>query len=212
MDINSVIRNYSAQPITKQILLSLLKEYKRPYDKINEMVKASQLILVKRGVYVSGAAIAENNKSFFLIANHLYGPSYVSLDTALAYWGLIPEAVLETTSVTTQTNKKFNTDIGRFNYLYLPLPYYSFGIKQLEISKTQTSLIANIEKALCDKIITTKGILLRSAKEATTLMLENYRMDSYLLKSMNTVEMATWLENAPKKESLYWIIKAINKL
>ena len=126
MEVNEVIQEYAGQPLTKQVILDVLREYKRPYDKINEMVKQGELILVKRGVYIPGSKLKISNPEPFLLANHIYGPSYVSLESALSYWGFIPERVYEISSMSMQSTKTFKTPVGRFSYFHLPLPYYSF--------------------------------------------------------------------------------------
>jgi hypothetical protein len=212
MSIKESINSYASQPITKQVLLTMLKDYKRPYDKLNELVKSKQLVLLKRGVYISGLAESKNKPTPFLIANHLLGPSYVSLDSALSYWGLIPEAVYETTSVTIQKSKVFDTAVGKFSYTNVALPYYSFDIKQIIFTSTQVAMVASAEKALCDKIITTKGVLLRSTINVSEFLLEDLRMDIYALKNLDVKKMETWLPDAPKKESLSWLIKTCKKL
>ena len=164
MDFREAIREYEEQPITKQLLFDLLKEYKRPYDKITELVKQGILAPVKRGIYVPGPNLNVIIPESFLLANHLLGPSYISMESALSHWGLIPERVYEISSVTTQNSKIYKTSVGRFSYIHVPLPYYSFGIQQVELTKKQRVMMATPEKALCDKIITTPGILLRSIK------------------------------------------------
>jgi hypothetical protein len=212
MIIKETILDYASQPITKQVLLSVLKNYKRPYDKINELVKSNELVLLKRGVYVAGKANKLDKPSPFLLANHLLGPSYVSLESALSYWGLIPEAVYETTSVTTQKSKIFNTQAGRFSYTNVPLPYYSFGIKNIVITKTQVAMLASAEKALCDKIITTKGILFRSKIDVTQYLLEDLRIGISSLRNIEIKKIEAWIADAPKKESLSWLLKTLQKL
>jgi hypothetical protein len=62
------------------------------------------------------------------IANPLYGPSYISLEYALSYYGLIPERVESITSVTTKRSKKFITPLGSFSYEHIPLKAYPIGI------------------------------------------------------------------------------------
>jgi len=57
MEFREAIRDYAEQPIPKQVVLDLLKDYKRPYDKINELVKQGILVLVKRGIYVPGPSL-----------------------------------------------------------------------------------------------------------------------------------------------------------
>jgi hypothetical protein len=212
MEILEAIRGYEEQPITKQVLLGLLSDYKRPYDKINELVKQHILQPVKRGVYVTGARLNVNRPEPFLLANHLLGPSYVSFETALSYWGLIPEKVHEVSSATTQDTKTYDTTVGRFSYAHLPLPYYSFGIQQLELTKKQRVLIATPEKALCDKIIASSGILLRSSKQVMEFLVDDLRIEKDRLLKLNTKKMSEWIKEAPKRSSLGILIKTLEQL
>lgn len=177
MELVKAIQQYADVPLTKEVMLHLLRVYSRPYDKINELVKQGILQLVKRGIYAPGPQIEIAMPEPFLIANHLLGPSYVSLESALTYWGLIPEKVFETTSITTKNSKVYKTPVGRYSYTHAPLPYYAFGIKHLALTKKQTIMIATPEKALCDKIITTSGLLLRSNKQVMELLLEDLRIE-----------------------------------
>ncbi len=120
MEFRESIQNFAEQPITKQVLMAILKEYKRPYDKINELVKQGILILVKRGIYIPGPKLNIAKPHSYLLANHILGPSYVSLESALSYHGLIPERVYEISSLTTQNSKTYKTPTGRFSYTHLP--------------------------------------------------------------------------------------------
>ena len=212
MIFQEAIQAYAEQPLTKQLLLDILKEYKRPHDKIDELVKQFMLVQVKRGLYIPGPKLNITTPELFLIANHLYGPSYVSIDAALSYWGLIPERVYEISSVTTNNSKTFKTAIGRFSYNYMPLPYYSLGIRQVALTKRQTVLMASGEKALCDKIITTSGILLRSVKQTLALLKEDFRIDKEQLRSLDATVITTWLEVAPKENSLRILVKTLKSL
>ncbi|MEP6795506.1 MAG: hypothetical protein ABJB16_14345 [Saprospiraceae bacterium] len=212
MEFREAIQAYAEQPITKHILLNLLKDYKRPYDKINELVKQGVLVVVKRGIYITGQNQHTAIPEPFLLANHLLGPSYVSLDSALSYWGLIPERVYETSSMTIHTSKIYKTPVGVFSYIHTPLPYYSFGIKQLELTKKQSVLIATPEKALCDKIITTSGILLRSVKQVKEFLTDDLRMEESALRQLNVNEINSWVIDAPKKTSLNMLIKTLKMI
>lgn len=212
MIFQEAVQAYAEQPLTKQLLLHILKEYKRPHDKIDELVKQHMLVQVKRGLYIPGTKLNITSPELFLIANHLYGPSYVSLDAALSYWGLIPERVYEISSITTNISKTFKTAIGRFSYKYMPLPYYSFGIKQVALTKRQTVLMASMEKALCDKIIITSGVLLRSVKQTLALLMEDFRIDKEQLRSLDTTVISNWLEDAPKENSLRILVKTLQSI
>lgn len=212
MDFAKAIENYPGQPLTRQILMDLLQQYRRPYDKINELVNQKLLVRVKRGVFIPGPQASVPAPEKLLLANHLWGPSYVSSDSALSYWGLIPERVYETLSMTTNLAKIYRTPVGRFRYIKLPLPYYSFGIQSVELSTNQIALMAGKEKALCDKIITTPRLKLRSVKQTREYLLEDLRISKDTLRQMDTGVINDYLKDAPKKDGLSILIKTLNDL
>lgn len=211
LQIYDIPSQYLDYPVSHQVLLSLLKDYKRPNDKIYEMIKAGELIPLKRGLYQfrNPSGILPEP---FNVANVLYGPSYVSAESALSYYGFIPEQVFTITSITTKKSASFRNEIGTFDYQHLSIPYYSFGIHRINLREGQYALIATPEKALFDQIIITKGLLFRSVSSAREFLLENMRMDEIHLREMNTFNMKSWLNEAPKKESLQNTIKAIQSL
>ena len=213
MDYRPVLTRFSNQPLSHQLLVSIFKEYERPNDKIYQLAKEGVIQSVKKGLYVAGPALNVDRKPEpFLLANHILGPSYVSVETALAYYGLIPERVYEIASMTTQARRKFNTPLGTFTYARLPLPYYAFGIRSEKLADDQYAMVASPEKALCDKIITTSGLLIRSKKTAREFLLENMRMDEEALKKLNTKEMTSWIKGSLKEESLSMVVNAIQEL
>lgn len=212
MEFREAIKPYSGQPLTRQILMDVLKEYRRPHDKISELVGQEMLEQVKRGVFIPGRraslAVPEN----FLLANHLYGPSYVSSDSALSYWGMIPERVYETISMTTNRGKSYRTPVGRFRYIRLPSPYFSFGMQRVELAENQVALIAGREKALCDKIITTRNLKLRSVKQTRDYLMEDLRISRETLRDLNTELIQDFIKYSPKKESVSILITTLNEL
>jgi hypothetical protein len=212
MQVDNHIRYYATQPITHNMVMEALAEYQRPNDKIHQMLNQGVLSAIRKGLYIAGPALMVNKPEPFLLANHIMGPSCVSLDSALAYHQLIPERVYQITSVTTKASRSFNTPEGLFSYTRLPLPYYSFGIQQVSLLAQQTVMMVMPEKALCDKIITTSGIIFRSQKMAMAYLLENLRIDESSLQSFDTNIMRTWLPNAPKKDTLLMLIKTLEHL
>ncbi|MEZ2441792.1 hypothetical protein AB6805_08720 [Chitinophaga sp. RCC_12] len=212
MSFRDAVYEYAGEPLTRQIMLDLLKDFKRPNDKINELIKKGELTSIKKGLYVTGPKINIAKPEPFLIANHLWGPSYVSMDAALSYWGLIPEKVFEISSLTTKISKTYKTSIGRFSYANAPLPYYSFGIKSVQLTPKQVALIASPEKAICDKIITTSGIILRSSRQAREYLVDDLRIDDEKLRELDLEAISSWIKDAPKKESLSMLVKIIKSL
>ncbi len=199
-------------PITRHQILQLLDNYKRPNDKISELIKKGELLSLRRGLYVPGPDTDLPIPESFLIANHLRGPSYVSLETALAYWGLIPERVYEVSSITVKTSRIYKTPVGRFSYLHVKVPYYSFGIKYVLLTTKQAALIASPEKALCDKIILTAGVTLRSITQTLDFLEEDLRINRQALKALDSTLINSWINNAGKKGSLEMLVKTLDTL
>ena len=212
MEFRELLSNFREEPLTRQVILSLLKDYKRPNDKISELVKSGWLISLKNGLYVPGPSSKVPRPELMLIANHLWGPSYVSMETALSYWGLIPERVYETASVTVKRSRLFKTELGRFSYRNSPLPYYSLGIRTIELSPRQAVMIGTPEKAICDKIIFTSGVNLRSVKQVLDFLVSDLRIDGNSIKNLDIESIQTISSLAPKKTSLQMLIKSISEL
>jgi hypothetical protein len=212
MHFEKAIRGFGGQPLTQQILMHILREYRWPHNKIRELVRQGYLRQIKRGIYITGPELNLPPPSNFLLANHIYGPSYISLEAALSYRGLIPEKISAITSVTTGAAKTFVTAVGRFTYIHATLPYYSFGIEQVTIDENQIVLMASKEKALCDKIVMTAGVLLRSMEQTMNLLTDDLRIDPQALSELNIDTIKSWINDAPKKQSLTMLVKTLERL
>lgn len=212
MGFNFSAEQYNNAPLTRQVILDILKDYKRPNDKISELIKNGELIPLKKGLYIPGEKTNLTAPEPFLIANYLWGPSYVSLDTALAYWGIIPERVYEISSITLKISKKIKNSVGRFSYRFMPSPYYSFGIESVELITGQVALVASPEKALCDKIVSTARLTLRSVSQTQDFLIDDLRMDQLKLKKFNIKQISSWIADAPKGDSLRMLIKTLDRL
>lgn len=212
MNFRTQIKEYAEAPISRHLILEVLSDYQRPNDKISELLKSESLISIRRGLYTVGPKMDLPSPEPFLIANHLRGPSYVSLESALSYWNMIPERAYEISSVTIKTSNTYKTPVGRFSYHQLRTPYYSYGIRSIEFSPKQAMLIASPEKALCDKVVLTSRINLRSIKQTRAFLLEDLRLDSEVLSTLDTEFIELWLEEAPKRSSLAMLIKTLNAL
>ncbi len=212
MNLRRKIKAYTNAPLTHNVVMEALSSYGRPNDKISEMIRSGELLALRRGLYVPGPELDLPIPDLFLVANHLRGPSYISLESALSHWGLIPERVYEISSVTIKTTKTYDTPIGRFSYEHLTTPYYSFGIRSVRLTEFQTALIASPEKALCDKIILTSGVLLRSVSQTMDLLLDDLRMDEDSLRQFNLTSIQSWIEDSPKKNSLQMLVNTLARL
>jgi predicted transcriptional regulator of viral defense system len=210
MKVEEAIAEISELPISTQVLFPLLVEYKRPYDKINELVKSGYLYQIKRGLYMAGPKIKKPHPEPFLLANHLYGPSYITAESALSYWGLIPEKVVGITSTTTRKATVFKTHFGVFYYFHLSIAAYFIGLSQVKLTNFQTVMIATPEKALCDLIVQKKGLHLRSVKQTLQFLEEDLRLDLKALTSYNKTIISDCVVHCPKSTSLQLLSKTIH--
>ncbi|GAA4334378.1 hypothetical protein GCM10023184_28380 [Flaviaesturariibacter amylovorans] len=206
------MRHYAEEPLTRQVVLQLLKDYRRPNDKIHELLRGGELLQVKRGIYVPGPQVPLPQPRGVLLANHLWGPSYVSQETALSHLGLIPERVYEISSVTLKGAKSYKTPVGRFSYAHAALPYYAFGIRRVQLTPRQAVLMASPEKAVCDKIILTSGVNLRSVRQTLDFLIEDLRIDVDQLRALQHSEIRSWIPDAPKSSSLTMLLKTLEQL
>lgn len=159
-----------------------------------------------------GPAVKGSRPSLYLLANHIYGPSYVSMEAALSFWSFIPEKVTSLSSMTTGSARIFRTPVGRFSYTKARLPYYSFGIRQVEVSEQQTVLLASPEKAICDMITARAGVQLRSPDQTVAFLTEDLRIEKSSLIGLDTEAIRSWAQYAPKKNSILMLTKTIDRL
>lgn len=80
------------------------------------------------------------------------------------------------------------------------------------MSPGQVALVALPEKALCDKIIATTELVLRSPVQTRSFLLDDLRIDPEWLRKLNLRELRSWIEDAPKKESLKMLVKTLENL
>ena len=116
---------------------------------LSRWTSAGKILQLRRNLYALAKPWRRVEPHPFLIANELHAPSYVSLQSGLAYAGLIPEAVPQTTSVTTGRPIRFDTPFGRFVYRRIH-PRAFFGFQRLAVTRDQDALIGGPEKALLD--------------------------------------------------------------
>ncbi len=122
---------------------------------LDRWVKAGKLDTLRRGVYRVKAPYGQGQHPF-AIAMHLRKASYVSLQSALAYYGMIPEHTPVTTSVTTSRPEHLDTPAGRFDFRHLKKDLF-FGYVERALTPGQRALIAVPEKALLDLLYLTPG-------------------------------------------------------
>lgn len=168
---------YSNIPMEMPVVREMIGDYRAPNNRISNMERAGDIIRLRRGLYVAHPRLSQQEISRELIANNMYGPSYVSCESALSYHGLTPERVSAVVSSTIKRAKSYSTPLGEFEYISVPQEYFHIGIEQVVVEDRYAFLIASPEKALCDLIISTSGLRFQSAKAAREYILDDLRID-----------------------------------
>ncbi len=182
VDVRNLI---TAEIFDYQTLTDALKDLSSPRDKITRLLREGVIIRIKKGLYVFSDKYRRYPYSKELLANLIYGPSYVSLDYALAYHGLIPERVEALTSVTPSRSRRFSTPVGLFIYRQIPALAYEVGMIRVEGEHDQAFLIASAEKALADKIVSVRGAPIASIGEMGRFLEKDLRIDAVAIRSMS---------------------------
>lgn len=171
-----------------QTLLGALKGYAHPRDRITTLLRKGIIIRVKKGLYVFGDDERKRPYSREILANLIYGPSYISLEYALQYYGLIPERVESVTSVTVGRTRKFSTPVGLFVYRMIPMAAFKTGMDQVEMEDGRSYLIAVPEKALADKLRSDQ-VPIRTQKELQSYLFDDLRIESASIQEMQPARL-----------------------
>jgi len=185
-----------------QMLMNALKEYASPKDKITSLLKSGEIIQLRRGLYIFNQTFRTKPLSREIIANMLYGPSYISFEYALGYYGIIPERVNTVTSASLGRTRSFSTPLGLFTYKMVSEKVFSVGVDIISLFH-----IATPAKAIADKVAYESNLGIRSISGMIEYLKNNLRADvssvdsAELDKIAETYDMAkiTFLKEAVRR-------------
>lgn len=176
---------YGSVPITTAVLATELEDYSAVLAKASALVKKGELIRIKRGLYCLSPEVSGQDLNLPMIANTLYAPSYLSFESALAFYGLIPECVTETMSACAKRGKRYQTPIGAFSYQTVPPDWFAIGVQSIP-SGDGNILIASPEKALGDLLLTRTHLRITSPKSLRSFLEEDLRFDFDAFQNYNS--------------------------
>ena len=205
-------KKFEEQVLPSQVLLSLFQEYSSPLDKIGDWVEKGYLIQLRRGLYIPGPNSGLILPELFTISNHLYGPSYISLESALSFWGLIPERVFGVYAISLLRSKVMETPVGRFEYRNMSDCYYYLGVNSISLTSKQRVLMANKEKAVIDKIVLTAGVQFRSKEDVIGYFDRDLRVEMEDLFEFDLNMIRSWIPKLPKQRSFEKLCDVIERL
>ncbi len=111
-----------------------------------------EILSIRRGLYCLAPRYQKKPVSVYALSQRIYGPSYVSLETALRYHGWIPEAVYACTCSSYGNAKNFNTPLGLFSYKRVPQKAFYAGVERCADASGNVCFMASAVKALADYV------------------------------------------------------------
>lgn len=117
---------------------------------IKRAMSAGEILNIRRGLYCLSPKFQKKPVSVYSLAQRIYGPSYISIETALSYHGWIPEVVYACTCVSFGNSKEFETPLGVFSYKRVPQHTLFFGVQRCNDENGNVFFMASPAKALVD--------------------------------------------------------------
>lgn len=174
------IETLASLPVRVDYLLleDCFSNFKSPKKKIFDLKKKGYLQQIKRGQYFNLKSKFLESTPYEIIANSLYFPSYVSMEWALQFYGLIMDRVSTVTSVTLLRSKNFKTPYSPFSYTHITKKRYPVGYVTKFNKAGDSFLIARPEKALIDYVnMRAKNLTIKNDDDIQDFLESDLRLD-----------------------------------
>jgi predicted transcriptional regulator of viral defense system len=177
----------------REALRLLDLDYNTGRMQISRWVKMQYLVRLKNGLYVLKGPLDRGEISEYYIANRLYSPSYVSLESCLSYYNLIPEITFSVTSISSKPTRKFLVE--QTSYIFRSVQPRFFTGYVIEKQKGLSIRIAEREKAVVDYLY-------------FTIIEKMSPLERLSLKGLSRKKMRTYA-SLVKEEKLNLLIKKL---
>jgi predicted transcriptional regulator of viral defense system len=152
MEFTKLVETIGEEPVFETgLLLAGNANPREIRHQLSRWRQAGKIYQLRRGLYCLAPPFQKVIPHPFLVANRMLPASYVSLQSALAYFGMIPEFVPVTTSVTTNRPVSWETRLGIFDFRHIQVDFFD-GYRWVDLGNKQHAFIASPEKALLDLI------------------------------------------------------------
>ena len=149
------LRIVSGEPVfTSTVLMAGNVSAEDIRRQLARWVRAGKIVPLRRGLYSLAPPYRKTDPHPFLVANAMKSASYVSLQSALAFYGLIPEYTPVVTSVTTGRPEHIETGLGAFSFSHVKKSWFT-GYRRVEVAPGQPVFLATPEKSLLDLVYLT---------------------------------------------------------
>ncbi len=176
---------------------------------VHRAVTNDDVVRIKPGIYLLPSKYRKSELHPYAVAALLHWPSHISLESALAHHGLIPEAVQQISSVTTSRSRSFSTPLGLFSFQRVPARYPLAGIELIKLGNHSWAFVSSPLRALADMIYLNRAV--SWDKDGAGYALESLRIEEEDLRaiptgaldeicdSLSNKRVVTYLQNLAKE-------------
>ena len=175
---------------TNPEVVTLFPENNSRCGLIKRAIAKGEIVHIRRGLYCLAPKYQKKMINLYELAQTVYGPSYISLESALSWHGWIPEAVYSVTNASLGKSKEFNTPLGIFTYTRIPQKVFYAGVERKVDEAGYIFLIASPIKALADYVYVHKKNW-QSLKPA----IESLRIEPEDLETVTADDLDELIEN-----------------
>lgn len=163
------------------------------YGLVKRALKSGQIVRIRRGIYCLSKKYQRHGINLYALSQQLYGPSFISLESALSYHGWIPEGVFSTTCVCVKKTLSFTTPLGRFDYRHIPSIVFYESVERIE-EQQEAYFMASPWKALCDYVYVYK-----KAWTSIDPLVKSLRIDEQELRRARREELLNLKQNTQSR-------------
>lgn len=170
-----------------------------------------EILRLKPGLFVLAKELRKSHPHPFVIAGMLHSPSHVSLESALSFHGIIPEAVFQVSSVTSARSRTYRTPIGVFSFQRVPLNYPKTGVQSLKLDKNSWAFVATPLRAIADLVYLRKEVSWED--NGLSFLTESMRIEIEDLRNMSFKgldELCKSLRNKRTKDYITRLFKELS--
>lgn len=149
---------------------------------VHRACQADEILRLKPGLFVLAPPYRKTEPHPFVLAASLHAPSHVSLESALAHHGLIPEAVYQVSSVTVARSREFRTPLGVFSFRRVPALAPRAGVEAVAVARNAWAFVATPLRAIADLVYLNKNLTWK--REGLSYLTESLRMEEDDLRAM----------------------------
>ncbi len=142
---------------------------------VHRAVASGEIIRLRPGIFALRPEYRRSELHPYVVAAFLHSPSHVSLESALAHHGLIPEAVQQISSVTARRSRSFTTTLGVFSFQRVPARQPRAGVEAVKLGSGSWAFVATPLRALADMLYLNKSV--SWPKDGLGYVLESLRIE-----------------------------------